>query len=68
MMELIGVSKKAAVEPHAVKDPNTGELLVANADIRKATLAYCVDNLKNRTPEPDAEGYIIAQKAFVWKN
>ena len=41
--------KKDGTEPHAIKDPVTGELLVANEDIKKATLAYCVDNLKKKS-------------------
>ena len=35
-------------QPHAIKDPFNGELLVANEDIKKATLAYCVDNLNKK--------------------
>ena len=65
MKEMIGVLKKAAVEPHAIKDPKTDKLLVANKDIKNATLAYCVDNLTNRSTDPEAESFIEVRKAVV---
>ena len=36
-------SKKAGTEPHAIIDPESGDLLVSNKDIKEATLAYCVE-------------------------
>ena len=37
MKEVVGVSKKPGMEPHAIVDPKTNELLVANKDIKRAT-------------------------------
>ena len=38
--ERISGHKKVGTEPHAIKDPNTGDLIVANEDIKKATLVF----------------------------
>ena len=65
MKEIVGVSKKASAEPHAIKDPKTGHLLVANKDIQKATLNYCVDNLKNKVTDTEAQEFITLRNALV---
>jgi hypothetical protein len=57
--------KKAGTEPHAVKDPITGELLVANEDIKKATLKYCAANLQNKNQDPEVEPIVNLQKACI---
>ena len=44
--EIMG-GKKSGQEPTAMKDPDTGELLVSGKEIKKATLKYCINNLKN---------------------
>jgi hypothetical protein len=51
-------NKKSGTEPHAIIDPNSGDLLVTNKEIRDATLAYCVDNLRNRKPDPEVENLV----------
>ena len=56
MKEKVMGNKKSGTEPHAVKDHNTGELLVANEDIKKATFKYCVENLKKRKLDSDRGG------------
>ena len=48
MKENINGHKKVGTEPHAIKDPITGDLVVANEDIKKVTLKYCADNLKKK--------------------
>ena len=53
MKEKVIGNKKSGTEPHAVKDPKTGELLVANEDIKKATLNYCVENLEKMKLDAD---------------
>jgi hypothetical protein len=45
MKEVINGPKKGNQVPTAIKDPNDGELIVSNEEIKKVTLAYCVDNL-----------------------
>ena len=61
----ISGQKKAGTEPHAIKDPDRDELLVANKDIKKATLNYCVDNLKRKSLDPDVELLVNLRKACV---
>ena len=36
-------------EPTAIKDPKTGDLVVANEEIKKVTFAYCGDNLSKKS-------------------
>ena len=43
--------KKAGQEDTYVKHPTTGEILVTKEDIKKATLAYCANNLKGNKPD-----------------
>ena len=45
MKELIDGPKKPSQEPTAIKDPVSGDLVVASTEIKRVTLAYCVDNL-----------------------
>ena len=45
-LKIVG-GKKARQEPTAIKDPETGDLLVSTKDIKKTTLKYCVKNLEN---------------------
>ena len=41
--EVLG-SRKTSQEPLAIRDPASGDLLVSNADIKRTTLQYCVNN------------------------
>ena len=45
MKELVNGPKKGGQEPTAIRHPKTNELVVANEEIKKVTLEYCVDNL-----------------------
>ena len=65
MKENIAGQKKAGVEPHAVTDSKTGELMVANKDIKRVTLEYCVDNLRNREADPEAVHLVEQTRALV---
>ena len=49
MKELINGPKKSGQEPTAIRDPKTGDLVVSNEEIKKVTLAYCVDNLSKKS-------------------
>ena len=62
MKKVIAGPKKTPKEAAAIKDPNTGELLVKKDDIKKATLEYCVNNLKNNKPDDDVEEQVLKQK------
>ena len=59
-------NNKSGSEPHAIIDPTSGNLLVTNQEIKDATLAYCVDNLRSREPEPEAKD-IVEIKTMVVK-
>ena len=65
MKESIGGHKKASLEPHAIRDPDTNDLLVSNEDIKKATLKYCADNLKNREPEQEVKNLAQLKKFII---
>ena len=54
--------KKMPQEAAAIRDPQTGELLVNKDDITKATLMYCVKNLKNNKPEDDVKEKVLNRK------
>ena len=58
MKEIAGGPRKSGMEPHAIEDPNTKELLVANNDIKRATLEYCANNLRNKEPDPEVEDLV----------
>ena len=55
MRARIGGSKKVAQDAHAIKDPITGELLVATEEIKRATLEYNCNVLKNNEAEEGFE-------------
>ena len=55
---------KSGSEPHAIIDQNSGDLLVTNEEIKTATLAYCVENLKSKEPDQEAKD-IVDIKARV---
>ena len=40
-------NRKVGQEPTAIKDPDSGDLLVSSHDINKTSLDYCVKNLSN---------------------
>ena len=65
MKEVVGGSKKSNIEPHAIKDPNTQELLVANNDIKRATLKYCVENLQKKDPDPQVKSLVELKTIMV---
>ena len=44
MKQIVLVGKKAGMEPSAIRDPASGDLMVSSADIKRTTLQYCVDN------------------------
>ena len=57
--KLIAGPKKTPQEAAAMKDTNNGELLVNKNDINKATLEYCVQNLKNNKPNDDVKDQFL---------
>ena len=47
--------KKGAQEPTAVRHPDSGDMVVANEEIKRVTLEYCAKNLENGSPDPEVE-------------
>ena len=54
MREVIAGSKKQGQEAHAVKNKE-GELVVANEEIMKVSLAHCLNTFKKKEPHEDAK-------------
>ena len=51
MRDVVQGPRKAGQEAHAVVDSRSGELVVATSAIQKASLEYCLDNLKKNEPK-----------------
>ena len=62
MKKEIAGPKKTPQEASAIKDPKTGELLVTKEDIKRATLEYCVSNLKTNEPDNEVKDIVIKRK------
>ena len=62
MKKNIAGPKKGSQEASAIRDPETGELLVNKEEIKRATLAYCVNNLKNFAPQEDMKTVVKTRK------
>ena len=60
-------NKKAQTEPHAIRDPVSNDLLVANEYIKKATLKYCVNNLVKDASNNEEEPLLNIKKALIEK-
>ena len=58
MKDIVAGKKKAPAEAQAIKDPDTGELIVSNSKINEVTLKYCLNTLKNNDPEEDVKELI----------
>ena len=50
--------KKSSQEAHAVYNPETNELVVSNPEIKRVTLEYCLQTLKNNEPEEHVKEHI----------
>ena len=55
MREVISGAKKVRKEAHALIDTKTKKLVVANSEIKKVTLDYCLDVLKNNEPAAEVK-------------
>ena len=47
--------KKNGQETCAIRDPETEKLLVSTKEVKRATLSYCLNNLKNNTMTKEGE-------------
>ena len=56
--------KKGGQVPTAIKDPNSDDLVVSNEQIKKITLAYCVENLTKKL-EDKIEFNILEYKKLL---
>ena len=55
MKENILGGKKVGLEPCAVRDPETEDLLVSSKEIKRATLSYCLKNLTTNKLSKEGE-------------
>ena len=55
MQEVVNGPKKKAQEAQAIKHPVTGELIVSSKEIKKTTLEYCLNVLKENEPVEDVK-------------
>ena len=62
MRKEIAGPKKAGQEATAIKDPKTGEMIVTKEDIKKATLQYCVENLRPNEPDEEVKDMVENRK------
>ena len=58
-------SNKAAQDAHAIKDPRTGELLVTTQEIKRATLEYNCQFLKNNVAEEGFEELVKLKTCMI---
>ena len=63
--QLIEGPKKAGQEAHAIKDPNSGELVVSTKEIKKVTLEHCLNALKNNEPSEDVKEIVNSKNDAV---
>ena len=47
------------------ENPDNGNLLVTKKEIKEATLAYCVENLRSREPDPEAKEIVDIKELVV---
>ena len=62
LKKTIAGPKKTPQEAAAIRDPKTGELLVTKEDIKRTTLEYCINNMKNNTPDDDVKNKVLKRK------
>ena len=58
MAEVVGGAKKQKEEAHGIVDPETKEVVVATEEIKRVSLAHCVQVLQNNPVEPEAELFV----------
>ena len=58
MKKVVSGSKKSTNEAQAIRDPETGDLVVSNAEIKRVSLEYCLKTLENNEPEENAKELI----------
>ena len=58
MKEIVSGSKKGPQDPHAVKDVNTDELVVASTEIKRVTLNHCMNTFKHSLPHENVEALV----------
>ena len=54
--------KKPGQETSSIRDPETGELHVAQDEIKAATVKYCAGNLKGNKPDETVEETVTRRK------
>ena len=59
-LKIVG-NQKVGQEPTAIRDPETGDLLVSSKDI-KITTRYCVKNLENKQIEEPVKAVVVLKE------
>jgi hypothetical protein len=62
MRNEIAGPKKTPQDASAIRDPKSDELLVNKERTKEATLEYCVENLKNNTPDDEVKEIVMKRK------
>jgi hypothetical protein len=65
MKEVITGPKKSNQEAQAVKDPKTGRLVVEPEEIKKVTLEYCLETLKNNEPAEELKEAVAVKEELL---
>ena len=55
MKDIVAGKRKTIPEAQAIEDPETGDLVVSNAEIKKVTLKYCLKTLEKNEPEEEVK-------------
>ena len=58
MAEIVGGAKKQKEDAHAITDPETKELVISTEEIKRISLAHCVNVLTKGPGHPDAELWV----------
>ena len=51
-------------EPTAIRNPNNGDRVVSNEEIKKVTLDYCVSNLRMKNFDEESNKLISLKKSL----
>ena len=65
MKNMVEGSKKSGQEAQAIKDPKTGDLVVASSEIKKVTLEYCLEVLSNNEPNEENKDAVDLKEELI---
>ena len=65
MRDVVAGPKKKGQDAQAIKDPKTGNMVVSSSEIKRVTLEYCLDVLKNNEPEEEYKELVESKEEAV---